>query len=172
MTHECAKRSLAFRKPAVAAASRRPARADGPKVGLDGPAKASAASTVNPLPSIEPHRASSSLYVEASRPWLSGVSAERSRLPALWGRVSAQNCARTCPCVTPLDFLCPPPLRPPAPISNMEGWISIKESPIRGPNSPPGSLHESYVHERLKSSSTFRTCRISYGCRPTVIHSR
>ena len=31
----CAKSSLAFRKPAVAAASRRPARADGPKVGLD-----------------------------------------------------------------------------------------------------------------------------------------
>ena len=30
--------SLAFRKPAVAVASRRPARADGPKVGLDGPA--------------------------------------------------------------------------------------------------------------------------------------
>ena len=36
--HECLKSSLAFRKPAVAAASRRPARADGPKVGLDGPA--------------------------------------------------------------------------------------------------------------------------------------
>ena len=36
ITHECAKSSLAFRKPAVAAASRRPARArDGPKVGLD-----------------------------------------------------------------------------------------------------------------------------------------
>ena len=32
------KNSLAFRKPAVAAASRRPARADSPKVGLDGPA--------------------------------------------------------------------------------------------------------------------------------------
>ena len=38
MTHECAKSSLTFRKPAVAAASRRPARADGPKVGLDVPA--------------------------------------------------------------------------------------------------------------------------------------
>ena len=40
MGHECLKSSLAFRKPAVAAASRRPARADGPKVkvGLDGPA--------------------------------------------------------------------------------------------------------------------------------------
>ena len=38
MAHECAKSSLAFRKPAVTAASRRPARADGPKVGLDGPA--------------------------------------------------------------------------------------------------------------------------------------
>ena len=38
MAHECLKSSLAFRKPAVAAASRRPAtRADGPKVGLDGP---------------------------------------------------------------------------------------------------------------------------------------
>jgi hypothetical protein len=36
--HECLKSSLAFRKPAVAAASRRSARADGPKVGLDGPA--------------------------------------------------------------------------------------------------------------------------------------
>ena len=36
MAHECAKSSLAFCKPAVAAASRRPARADGPKVGLDG----------------------------------------------------------------------------------------------------------------------------------------
>ena len=36
---------LAFRKPAVAVASRRPVRADGPKVGLDGrlkPLKASA----------------------------------------------------------------------------------------------------------------------------------
>ena len=31
MGHDCAKSSLAFRKPAVAAASRRPARADGPK---------------------------------------------------------------------------------------------------------------------------------------------
>ena len=38
ITHECLKSSLAFRKPAVAAASRRPARAGGPKVGLDGPA--------------------------------------------------------------------------------------------------------------------------------------
>ena len=38
MAHECLKSSLAFRKPAVAAASRRPARADGPKVGPDGPA--------------------------------------------------------------------------------------------------------------------------------------
>ena len=37
-SHECLKSLLAFRKPAVAAASRRPARADGPKVGLDGPA--------------------------------------------------------------------------------------------------------------------------------------
>ena len=36
MVHDCAKSSLAFHKPAVAAASRRPARADGPKVGLDG----------------------------------------------------------------------------------------------------------------------------------------
>ena len=36
--HESSKSSLAFRKPAVAVASRRPARADGPKVGLDGPA--------------------------------------------------------------------------------------------------------------------------------------
>ena len=36
--HECLKSSLAFRKPAMAAASRRPARADDPKVGLDGPA--------------------------------------------------------------------------------------------------------------------------------------
>ena len=38
--HECLKSSLAFRKPATAVASnfasRRPARADGPKVGLDG----------------------------------------------------------------------------------------------------------------------------------------
>ena len=42
MGHECLKSSLAFRKPAVAAASRRPARADGPKVGLDGPVQASA----------------------------------------------------------------------------------------------------------------------------------
>ena len=38
MGHECAKSSLAFRQPAMAAASRRPARADGPKVGIDGPA--------------------------------------------------------------------------------------------------------------------------------------
>ena len=44
MNVQCAKSSLAFRKPAVAAATahapaaRRPARADGPKVGLDGPA--------------------------------------------------------------------------------------------------------------------------------------
>ena len=36
--HECLISSLAFRKPATAVASRRPARADGPKVGLDGPA--------------------------------------------------------------------------------------------------------------------------------------
>ena len=35
MGHECLKSSLAFRKLAVAAASRRPARADRPKVGLD-----------------------------------------------------------------------------------------------------------------------------------------
>ena len=35
MGHECLKSSLAFRKPATAVASRRPARADGPKVGLD-----------------------------------------------------------------------------------------------------------------------------------------
>ena len=40
--HECLKSSLAFRKPATAAASRRPARADGPKVGLDGHASLSA----------------------------------------------------------------------------------------------------------------------------------
>ena len=40
--HECLKSSLAFRKPAVAVASRRPARADGPKVGLDGPASLAA----------------------------------------------------------------------------------------------------------------------------------
>ena len=33
--HECLKSPLAFRKPAMAAASRRPARADAPKVGLD-----------------------------------------------------------------------------------------------------------------------------------------
>ena len=40
---DCAKSSLAFRKPAVAVASRHPARgrADGPKVGLDGPARSS-----------------------------------------------------------------------------------------------------------------------------------
>ena len=36
--HECLKSSLAFRNPVTAATSRRPARADGPKVGLDGPA--------------------------------------------------------------------------------------------------------------------------------------
>ena len=35
ITHECLKSLLAFRKPAVAVASRRPARADGPKVGLE-----------------------------------------------------------------------------------------------------------------------------------------
>ena len=35
--HDCEKSLLAFRKPAVAAASRRPARTDAPKVGLDGP---------------------------------------------------------------------------------------------------------------------------------------
>ena len=40
------KSSLAFRKPAVAAASRHPARADGPKVGLDGPASLGAGSGV------------------------------------------------------------------------------------------------------------------------------
>ena len=34
--HDSLKSSLAFRKPATAVASRRPARADGPKVGLDG----------------------------------------------------------------------------------------------------------------------------------------
>ena len=38
IVRECLKSSLAFRKPAVAAANHRPARADGPKVGLDGPA--------------------------------------------------------------------------------------------------------------------------------------
>ena len=44
MAHECAKSSLAFPKPAVAAASRRPARprADGPKVGLEMALQASA----------------------------------------------------------------------------------------------------------------------------------
>ena len=36
--HKCLKSSLAFRKPVVAVASRRPVRADGPKVGLDGTA--------------------------------------------------------------------------------------------------------------------------------------
>ena len=47
MEHECAKSSLAFRKPAVAAASRRPARADnGPKVSLDGPASLGAGRAV------------------------------------------------------------------------------------------------------------------------------
>ena len=46
MAHECARSSLAFYKPAVAAASRRPARADGPKVGLDGPAPWRRASSV------------------------------------------------------------------------------------------------------------------------------
>ena len=34
--HDSLNSSLAFRKPATAVASRRPARADGPKVGLDG----------------------------------------------------------------------------------------------------------------------------------------
>ena len=44
MVHECLISSLAFRKPATAVASRRPARgrADGPEVGLDGPLQASA----------------------------------------------------------------------------------------------------------------------------------
>ena len=41
-THECLKSSLAFRKPATAVASRRPARADGLMVGLDGHASLSA----------------------------------------------------------------------------------------------------------------------------------
>ena len=36
ITHECLKSLLAFRKPAVAVASRRPARTDGPKVKLRG----------------------------------------------------------------------------------------------------------------------------------------
>ena len=40
--HECLKSSLAFRKPATAVASRRPARADGLMVGLDGHASLSA----------------------------------------------------------------------------------------------------------------------------------
>ena len=42
ITHECLKSSLAFRKPATAVASRRPARADGLMVGLDGHASLSA----------------------------------------------------------------------------------------------------------------------------------
>ena len=42
LAHECLKSSLAFRKPATAVASRRPARADGLMVGLDGHASASA----------------------------------------------------------------------------------------------------------------------------------
>ena len=50
MVHECLKSSLAFRKPAVAAASRRPARADGPKVGLDGPASLGAGRALWPPP--------------------------------------------------------------------------------------------------------------------------
>ena len=40
--HECLKSPLAFRKPATAVASRRPARADGLMVGLDGHASLSA----------------------------------------------------------------------------------------------------------------------------------
>ena len=40
--HECLKSSLAFRKPATAVASRRPGRADGLMVGLDGHASLSA----------------------------------------------------------------------------------------------------------------------------------
>ena len=40
--HECLKSLLAFRKPATAVASRRPARADGLMVGLDGHASLSA----------------------------------------------------------------------------------------------------------------------------------
>ena len=40
--HECLKSSLAFRKPATAVASRRPAWADGLMVGLDGHASLSA----------------------------------------------------------------------------------------------------------------------------------
>ena len=39
--HECLKSSLAFRKPATAVASRRPGRADGLMVGLDGHASLS-----------------------------------------------------------------------------------------------------------------------------------
>ena len=42
LIHECLKSSLAFRKPATAVASRRPARADGLMVGLDGHASLSA----------------------------------------------------------------------------------------------------------------------------------
>ena len=42
MLHECLKSSLAFRKPATAVASRRPARADGLMVGLDSGMQASA----------------------------------------------------------------------------------------------------------------------------------
>ena len=42
MGHECFKSSLAFRKPATAVASRRPGRADGLMVGLDGHASLSA----------------------------------------------------------------------------------------------------------------------------------
>ena len=57
--HECLKSSLAFRKPAVAAASRRPARADGPEVGLDGPAtlQASAPGELRGAPSARYPRA-------------------------------------------------------------------------------------------------------------------
>ena len=42
LAHECLKSSLAFFKPAMAAASRLPARADGPNVGLRPPLQASA----------------------------------------------------------------------------------------------------------------------------------
>ena len=42
LAHECLKSSLAFRKPATAVASRRPGRADGLMVGLDGHASLSA----------------------------------------------------------------------------------------------------------------------------------
>ena len=42
LLHECLKSSLAFRKPATAVASRRPGRADGLMVGLDGHASLSA----------------------------------------------------------------------------------------------------------------------------------